>query len=124
MMVEVRWLENYRFLAEARGFKVEIDQRVEEGGEGRGFKPTELLLSAVASCFMTNLVKMLRFRGIKFSELRARAFTEGAKVVVEVTTDAGCEELFRAAEETCKISNMLKQVEFRLKAKQANNLID
>ncbi len=35
-----------------------------------------------------------------------------------------CEELFRAAEETCKISNMLKQVEFRLKAKQANNLID
>ncbi len=88
MMVEVRWLENYRFLAEARGFKVEIDQRVEEGGEGRGFKPTELLLSAVASCFMTNLVKMLRFRGIEFSELRARAFTEGAKVVVEVTTDA------------------------------------
>ena len=111
--VTVSWLGNYRFEARAGEFSVSIDQRVEEGGEGKGFKPTELLLSAVAGCFSTNLVKILNFKGIEFSKLEVKAYMENRKkIVVEVCTDAddvnSLNEVLRAAKETCKISSILR----------------
>ena len=111
--VTVSWLGNYRFEARVGEFSVSMDQRVEEGGEGKGFKPTELLLSSVAGCFSTNLVKILNFRGIEFSKLEVKVYMENRKkIVVEVCTDAGdvnsLNEVLRAAKETCKISSILR----------------
>ena len=111
--VTVRWLGKYRFEARAGKFSVSIDQRVEEGGEGEGFKPTELLLSAVAGCFSTNLVKILNFRGVEFSKLEVKAYMKNRKkIIVEVRTDAGdvnsLNEVLRVAKETCKIATILR----------------
>jgi len=112
--VTVNWLGNYRFEARTGKLSVSIDQRVEEGGEGKGFKPTELLLSAVAGCFSTNLVRILNFRGVEFSKLEVKAYMENRKrIVIEVHSDVDCDtkslsEVLKAAEETCKISSILK----------------
>ncbi len=111
--VTVSWLGKYRFEARAGEFSVSIDQRTEEGGEGKGFKPTELLLSAVAGCFSTNLVRILNFRGVEFSKLEVKAQMGGRRrIVVEVSTDTRdvntLKDVLRAAEETCKISSILR----------------
>jgi len=119
-VVSVQWVGNYRFEARAGEFRVEIDQRKEEGGEGRGFKPTELLLSALASCLMTNFVKILGFRGARVLELEGTARTSARKkfeVFLKVRAERDgvelgkkeLEDALRAAEETCKISGILEE---------------
>jgi len=118
-VVSVIWLENYRFEARARDNVVYIDQRKEEGGEGRGFKPTELLLSALASCLMTNIVKILNFRKAKILEFSGTAKVEKRKFTLSIFIRAvrngveidrsELEEILNAAMETCKISSMLRE---------------
>jgi putative redox protein len=112
--VKLKWLGNYRFEARARNFVVSIDQREWEGGEGKGFKPTELLLSALAGCFATNLVKVLKFRGVDFSNLSVRATIEDRRnAILEVSIDcksnSELKEVVEVAEEICKISSILKE---------------
>jgi len=112
--VTVSWLGNYRFVAKTEKFSVNIDQRVEEGGEGKGFKPTELLLSAVAGCFSTNLVRILKFKGFKFSRLELKAYMKNRDTIViemNVDCDGSLSEVLEAVEvakETCKISSILR----------------
>jgi len=119
-VVSVVWLGNYRFEARVGEFSVEIDQRKEEGGEGKGFKPTELLLSALAGCLMTNLVKILGFRNAKVLELEGKTRTVARRkfeISLRVKAERGgvelsreeIEEVLRAAEETCKISEILEE---------------
>lgn len=48
--VAVRWLEGKRIEVSSRGNRLIVDQVYEDGREGGGFRPTELLLGALGAC--------------------------------------------------------------------------
>lgn len=50
MEVKIRYLEGQKFIAEASGHKIIIDQPKEKGGSDEGMNPLELFLSALGSC--------------------------------------------------------------------------
>jgi putative redox protein len=52
LQVNVRWLEGKRLEVSARGNNIIVDQVYADGREGMGFRPTELLLSALGACTM------------------------------------------------------------------------
>lgn len=117
--VTVKWVENSQFLGVAREHSVVIDQKINEGGNNIGFKPTELLLIALGGCMGTTLLSMMRFKKIEINELKLdiaiERGVEGWNVTVEVHTDENIgqeekEELIREAEELCKISSILREV--------------
>ncbi len=108
--VHLEWIGKSRFKAKARDFIVYIDQTKEEGGENRGFKPTELLLASLAGCFATNLIKIMRFRGINFSKLNITATIKQNEFHLKIDTDAEItDEIINYAKETCKISGFLEE---------------
>lgn len=60
MRTALRWDGGLSFQAAGMGgTSLRIDQPVEKGGGGEGFKPMELLLLALASCMATTLVPTL-----------------------------------------------------------------
>lgn len=52
LRVNVRWLEGKRLEVSTRGNRIIVDQVYGDGREGMGFRPTELLLSALGACTM------------------------------------------------------------------------
>lgn len=52
LQVNVRWLEGKRLEVSARGNRIIVDQVYADGSEDMGFRPTELLLSALGACTM------------------------------------------------------------------------
>ena len=56
LRVKLDWLGGRRVEATARGNRVVVDQIQGGDGEGKGFRPTELLLSALGSCMMGNIL--------------------------------------------------------------------
>ena len=60
LQVDVRWLEDKRIEVSARGNRLIVDQVYADGGEGMGFRPTELLLSALGACTMGTMLTFCR----------------------------------------------------------------
>lgn len=56
MHVELEQLEGRRFAIRARGLEVIVDDTLESGGPGDGFRPTELLLGALAACMAGTMI--------------------------------------------------------------------
>jgi uncharacterized OsmC-like protein len=56
LKVKVQWLEGKRIEVSARGNRLIVDQVYAGGREGMGFRPTELLLSALGACTMGTLL--------------------------------------------------------------------
>lgn len=52
LQVDVRWLDGKRIEVSGRGNRLIVDQVYADGGEGMGFRPTELLLGALGACTM------------------------------------------------------------------------
>lgn len=50
MEVKIKYLEGQKFIAEASGHKIIIDQPKEKGGADEGMNPLGLFLSALGSC--------------------------------------------------------------------------
>lgn len=50
MHVHLEQVEGRRFRVSARGLDVIVDDTIEAGGPGDGFRPTELLLAGLAAC--------------------------------------------------------------------------
>src|SRR6266536_5783763 len=60
MNASLCWAGDLAFEAEGMsGATLRIDQPSDEGGGGRGFKPVELQLHALAACMGTTVVKIL-----------------------------------------------------------------
>lgn len=61
MKTRVKWVDGRQFVGiNERNAGVVMDSLVEAGGEGVGFKPTELLLIALAGCTAVDVVTILR----------------------------------------------------------------
>ncbi len=118
----VKWIGNYQFVGVAREHSVVMDQKVEEGGENAGFKPTELLLTSLGGCLGTTILSVAKLWDLEIAELKLDVEVERSveedvewKFTVNVHIDGNFsqekkEKLIKTVEETCKISNMLKGV--------------
>ncbi len=115
--VTVKWVENCQFLGVAEEHSVVIDQKVNEGGNNIGFKPTELLLIALGGCMGTTILSMAKFKEIEIDELKLDVSIErsgeGWNFTIEAHIDGNIsseekEKLIKEAEEICKISNILR----------------
>jgi putative redox protein len=60
LQVNVRWLEGKRIEVSARGNRIIVDEVYADGREEMGFRPTELLLGALAACTMGTVLTFCR----------------------------------------------------------------
>ena len=79
MNVKVRYLENVKFEAEARGHKLVCDQPLDNGGADAGMSPPELLVASLATCAGFYAVQYLRTRSLPTEGLSVSVDAEKAK---------------------------------------------
>lgn len=61
MKTRVKWVDGKQFVGiNERNSGIVIDSLVEVGGEGIGFRPTELLLTALAGCTAADVISILQ----------------------------------------------------------------
>ena len=72
--VSTRWIENMAFETEVNGHKLIIDAGPASGGEDRGPRPKQLMLSALGGCTAMDVVAMLK---------KMRVNIAGLNVIVE-----------------------------------------
>lgn len=118
MYVELERIEGRRFAIKARGLEVIVDDTVEAGGPGDGFRPTELLLGALAACMAGTMTNFANGQEIPVGDISMTLSDEVAKaptrvgrieIVMSVEADASerqLESLERVAA-ACKIHNTL-----------------
>lgn len=120
MHVELEQVADRRFAIRARGLEVIVDDTIEAGGPGDGFRPTELLLGALAACMagtMTNFAtdQDIPIRGIsmELDDEVSKAPTRIGRVNVTMTVDAEASDRQSASLErvasACKIHNTLQE---------------
>jgi len=118
MRVELTQLEGRRFKISARGLEVIVDDTVEAGGPGDGFRPTELLLGALAACMSGTMLNFavdqdIAIRGIDVvvSDEVEKAPTRIGRISVDmrVVADASEKEAarLRRVASACKIHSTL-----------------
>ncbi len=119
MHVELEQIEGRRFAIRARGLEVIVDDTLDAGGPGDGFRPTELLLGALAACMagtMLNFAKdqEIPIRGISMAldDEVSKAPTRIGKVSVSMTVETDADDrrvrsLERVAS-ACKVHNTLQ----------------
>jgi uncharacterized OsmC-like protein len=118
MDIELHQIEGRRFAIRARGNEVIVDDTVEAGGPGDGFRPTELLLGALAACMagtMTNFAadQDINIDGItvSVSDQVEKAPTRIGGITVSMVVHADADERQAASLErvasACKIHNTL-----------------
>jgi putative redox protein len=114
--VESSWDGGLRCTVSSGRFRLVVDEPVSAGGTGAGPQPTELLLSAVASCLTLAIVFTARKRGIEFNDLHVSVtgvydgprFVEINGAVRGNPEPADFEQLLAAAERVCYVSNTLR----------------
>lgn len=69
----IRKSGKFNFEAEnAGGFKVELDAKAEIGGEGKGFRPMEMLLVGLGGCSGIDMVNVLTKQKEPLDDLKIR----------------------------------------------------
>jgi putative redox protein len=79
MTVNVRYLENVKFEAEARGHKLVCDQPLDNGGADEGMTPPEMTLASLGTCAGFYAAQYLRTRSLPTAGLAVRVDAEKAK---------------------------------------------
>jgi uncharacterized OsmC-like protein len=115
--VQARWTGDLGATATARRHEVRVDEPVEVGGADAGMMPTELMLSALASCFCLAVAHVAAKRELELAGLRVTIDAERAgrelrygTLRIEVAARAGqhdLEALVTRAKPFCWVSNML-----------------
>ena len=120
MHVTVDRLEGRRFSVKARGLELIIDDTVENGGPGDGFRPTELLLGGLGACMMGTMINFARNQDIPITDVTMdledtevphpeRIGTIAIEMTVSAeATDRQIASLERVAA-ACKIHNTLER---------------
>lgn len=119
MELNVNYLGNVRFEAEARGHRIICDQPLDNDGDNQGMTPPELLLASLATCAAFYAVQYLKTRNLPGEGLKVKASAEKAKnparmdgfvIDVEVPglTDPHHLEGVRRSADRCLIKNTLK----------------
>lgn len=119
MRIEVEQQGGRRLVIRARGNEIVIDDTAEDGGPGDGFRPTELLLGALAACMMGTLISFADGQHITVKDLRAIVEDETADrpkrldsidVRMTLETDASPARIatLERVAAACKIHNTLE----------------
>ncbi len=119
MHVTLEQIEGRRFAIRARGLEVIVDDTVGAGGPGDGFRPTELLLGALAACMAGTMMNFANGQEIPIDGLSMTLDDEVSKAPkrigkVSVTMVVGAEADDRQAASlervasACKIHNTLQ----------------
>ncbi|MBI5085566.1 MAG: OsmC family protein [Acidobacteria bacterium] len=118
MEVNVSYLGDVQFEAEARGHKIVCDQPLEAGGADEGMTPPEFLLASLATCAGFYAVQYLRARNLPSAGLRVKVVAEKALqparldhfvITVQapgITQDRDVEGIRRSAEK-CLVKNTM-----------------
>jgi putative redox protein len=115
-LVTARWLGGFQVDVMAGEFQTRVDEPVRVGGTDTGPQPTDLLLSAVASCFVMSLAHAARKRDLELSsiEVDVTGTYEGPRfsriqisVRIPVPEDTAA-KLIASAERVCYVTNTLK----------------
>ena len=115
-LVTARWLGGFQVDVMAGEFQTRVDEPVRVGGTNTGPQPTDLFLSAVASCFVMSLAHAARKRDLELSsiEVDVTGTYEGARfsriqisVRIPVPQDIAA-TLIASAERVCYVTNTLR----------------
>ena len=79
MEVKVNYLDKMRFEIEAGQHKIVCDQPVENGGDGTGMNPPELLLASLGSCAAYYAVEYLKRHKLPTAGAAVRVTAEKMK---------------------------------------------
>lgn len=113
---------------DARGVTTIIDDLVEDGGPGDGFRPTELLVGALGACTVGTMLTFAANTGmavdgvsmtLEGEKATAPSRVSSITMVMEVAGDLSTEELERLGRvaKACTVHNTLKNeplVEFKV----------
>jgi uncharacterized OsmC-like protein len=116
-LVTARWAGGYQVDVQAGEFDLRVDEPERVGGTNTGPQPTDLLLSAVASCFVLSLAYAAAKRDIVVESIgvNVTGTYEGprfAAIRIEVDVvapDDVVTTLIAAAERVCYVTNTLKR---------------
>jgi putative redox protein len=111
-----RWEGGFKMVTAARGFTIRSDEPTEYRGENTGPTPTELLLTALASCLGMAMIHAAGKRGLELPDLSVTVTgtydgPRFARIAIRVTSSHPHEELaalLERAVRTCYVSNTLK----------------
>lgn len=116
-LVTAKWAGGFQVDVQAGAFGLRVDEPERVGGTDTGPQPTDLLLSAVASCFVLSLAYAASKRGIAVERIgvAVTGTYEGPRfssIRIEVdiaAPDDMVETLITAAERVCYVTNTLKR---------------
>ena len=132
MQVDIEQIEGRRMAIRARGLELIVDDTVEAGGPGDGFRPSELLMGALGTCMIGTMITFARNQNITISNISMHVEDEALehperigtiRLIMDLETDADdrrVKTLERVAG-ACKIHNTLERspvIEFEFRAKQ------
>lgn len=119
MQVRIEQIEGRRLVIEARGNRLIVDDTLEAGGPGDGFRPTELLLGALGACMIGTMINFARGQGISVGDISMDLHEEAAdkptridriRATMSLRTDADDrrQETLRRVSGGCRIHNTLE----------------
>lgn len=133
MKVDIEQIDGRRMRIKARGVEVIVDDTLEAGGPGDGFRPSELLMGALGTCMIGTMITFARNQGIDVSDISMALEDEALdhpdrigtiRISMSLDTDADdrrVKTLERVAG-ACKIHNTLErspEIVFDFNARQA-----
>lgn len=103
---------------EARGNQVIVDDTLEAGGPGDGFRPTELLMGALGACMIGTMINFARGQEMAVGDITVELEDEAAdkptridriRATMTLRTDAGDrrQDTLRRVAGACRIHNTL-----------------
>ena len=119
MQVHLNQIEDRRFRVSARGLDIIVDDTIDAGGPGDGFRPTELVLAGLAACMAGTMLNFAKDQSIPITSIDMELDSEEAKTPkrigrITVTMKVGAEatdrqraSLERVAS-SCKIGRTLE----------------
>ena len=120
MQIRMEQVEGRRFKVVARGVELIVDDTLEAGGPGDGFRPSELLMGALATCMAGTMLTFARNQEIPVHDISITVGDETAphperigKLTIEMKVEADATERQVASLErvaaACKIHHTLKR---------------
>ena len=116
-LVTAKWAGGFQVDVQAGAFGLRVDEPERVGGSDTGPQPTDLLLSAVASCFVLSLAYAASKRGITVERIgvAVTGTYEGPRFsAIRIEVDVAAPDdvvaaLITAAERVCYVTNTLKR---------------
>lgn len=120
MQVRVEQIEGRRLVIEARGNRVIVDDTLEAGGPGDGFRPTELLMGALGACMIGTMINFARGQDIAVGDITmdledgtadkpARIDHIQATMSLHTDADAHRQDTLQRVAGGCRIHNTLER---------------